>query len=108
MDTESLKSLGWFLLWGGLFFVMMRYGCGRHLMGGHSGHGGHRDAAPGGVEWAVCIRPPPVICSHVRVGCLTRPIDRQLDISRFGCAFYSWNDPARSTRGADDDRSVWG
>ena len=45
MDTESLKSLGWFLLWGGVFFVMMRYGCGRHMMGGHGGHG---DAAPGG------------------------------------------------------------
>lgn len=40
MDTESLKSLGWLLLWGGLFFVMMRYGCGAHMMGGH-GHGGH-------------------------------------------------------------------
>ena len=55
MDTESLKSLGWFLLWGGLFFVMMRYGCGRHLMGGHSGHGRHGDAAPGGgVKDPVC------------------------------------------------------
>jgi len=40
MDPESLKSLGWLLLWGGLFFVMMRYGCGSHMMGGH-GHGGH-------------------------------------------------------------------
>jgi len=40
MDAESLKSLGWFLIWGGLFFVMMRYGCGAHMMGGHS-HGGH-------------------------------------------------------------------
>lgn len=40
MDGESLKSLGWLLLWGGVFFVMMRYGCGAHMMGGH-GHGGH-------------------------------------------------------------------
>ena len=47
MDTESLKSLGWLLLWGGLFYVMMRYGCGAHMMGGH-GHGGHDDATPGG------------------------------------------------------------
>jgi YHS domain-containing protein len=50
MDTESLKSLGWLLVWGGLFFVMMRYGCGAHMMGGHrhGGHGGHGDATPGG------------------------------------------------------------
>lgn len=44
MDAESLKSLGWFLLWGGLFYLMMRYGCGAHMMGGHGGHG---NTAPG-------------------------------------------------------------
>ncbi len=27
-----------FLLFGGLFFLMMRYGCGAHVM--HGGHGG--------------------------------------------------------------------
>ncbi len=47
MDAESLKSLGWLLLWGGLFYVMMRYGCGAHMMGGH-GHGGHGGATPDG------------------------------------------------------------
>lgn len=43
MDAESLKSLAWLLLWGGLFFVMMRYGYGAHMMGGrgHGSHGGH-------------------------------------------------------------------
>lgn len=41
MDTESLKSLGWLLLWGGLFFMMMRFGCGAHMAGGHGHHGGH-------------------------------------------------------------------
>lgn len=47
MDTESLKSLGWLLVWGGLFYVMMRYGCGAHMMGSHGGgHGGHGDTAP--------------------------------------------------------------
>ena len=40
MDAEGLKSLLWFLIFGGLFFVMMRYGCGAHI-GGHR-HGGHR------------------------------------------------------------------
>jgi len=55
MDAESLKSLGWILLWGGLFFVMMRYGCGAHMMGGHShgaGHGGHDHS--GGEKDPVC------------------------------------------------------
>ncbi|MGE0559754.1 MAG: YHS domain-containing protein [Burkholderiales bacterium] len=48
MDTENLKNLGWLLVWGALFFVMMRYGCGAHMMGGHGKHGKHRDPAPDG------------------------------------------------------------
>jgi YHS domain-containing protein len=47
MDTENLKSLGWLLVWGALFFVMMRYGCGAHMMGGHGRHRKHRDPADG-------------------------------------------------------------
>ena len=45
MDTESIKPLLSILLYGGLFFFMMRYGCGAHMMGGHGhGHqGGHGD-----------------------------------------------------------------
>ncbi len=50
MDTESLKSLGSLLLWGGLFFVPMRYGCGAHMMGGHGGHAGHGDRKGAGPE----------------------------------------------------------
>ena len=41
MDTESLKPLLSILIWGGLFFFIMRYGCGAHMMGGHGHHGGH-------------------------------------------------------------------
>lgn len=41
MDADSLKSLGTLLFWGLLFFVMMRFGCGAHMMGGHGRHGGH-------------------------------------------------------------------
>jgi len=33
---EGLLS---FLVFGGLFFLMMRYGCGAHMA--HRGHGGH-------------------------------------------------------------------
>ncbi|MDH4189121.1 MAG: YHS domain-containing protein [Betaproteobacteria bacterium] len=46
MDAETLKSLWTLLLWGGLFFLMMRYGCGAHMMGGHGKHGRHRHGAP--------------------------------------------------------------
>ena len=40
---EGLLSL---LLFAGLFFVMMRFGCGAHVMHGHGGshnHGGHSE-----------------------------------------------------------------
>jgi YHS domain-containing protein len=45
MDTEPFKPLLSILIWGGLFFLMMRFGCGAHVMGGHGHHGGHGDAA---------------------------------------------------------------
>ena len=57
MDTESLKSLLWLLVWDGLFYFMMRRGCGTHMMGGHDGHGrgSHGGAGPGGeVKDPVC------------------------------------------------------
>jgi YHS domain-containing protein len=44
MDAESIKSLISILVWGGAFFLMMRFGCGAHVMGRHGGHGTqHRD-----------------------------------------------------------------
>jgi len=37
-----MQSLLYFLLWAAFIFIMMRYGCGAHVMGhGHS-HGSHR------------------------------------------------------------------
>jgi YHS domain-containing protein len=37
------QSVGYFLLWAGLFAVMMRFGCGAHVMGhGHS----HDETSP--------------------------------------------------------------
>ena len=41
MDIESLKPLLSLLLWGLLFFFMMRFGCGAHIAGGHGHHGRH-------------------------------------------------------------------
>lgn len=42
-----MNSLIYFLLWAGLFFVMMRFGCGAHVMG--HGHG-HADSRTDGHE----------------------------------------------------------
>jgi len=42
-----METLLYFLLFGGLFLLMMRFGCGAHTMGhGHS-HGDSRDEPPG-------------------------------------------------------------
>ncbi|MEZ5398795.1 MAG: YHS domain-containing protein [Bryobacteraceae bacterium] len=40
---EGLVSL---LLFAGLFYFMMRFGCGAHMVHGHGHHGGHGSAAP--------------------------------------------------------------
>lgn len=34
-----MASILFFLLWAGLFFVLMRYGCGAHVMGHSHDHG---------------------------------------------------------------------
>lgn len=39
-----MDSWIWIAIYAGLFFVMMRYGCGAHMMGhGHSGHDDDED-----------------------------------------------------------------
>jgi len=37
-----MEALLYFALWTGLFFIMMRYGCGAHVLG--KGHGAHRSS----------------------------------------------------------------
>jgi len=42
MKEQSMSGLLWLLIWGGLFYFMMRFGCGSHMVhGAHGGHGGH-------------------------------------------------------------------
>ncbi len=37
-----METLLYIALWGALIFLMMRFGCGSHVMGhGHGRHGGH-------------------------------------------------------------------
>ena len=33
-----MSTLVYFLIWGGLFFLMMRFGCGAHIMGHGKNH----------------------------------------------------------------------
>lgn len=72
MDAESLKSLGWLLIWGGLFFVMMRYGCGAHMMGGHGhGHNHGKENSGGNSKDPVCgmaVEPQKAAAAAVRNG----------------------------------------
>ena len=37
------------LVFAGLFYFMMRFGCGAHMVHGHGGHGGHEHGSGGGV-----------------------------------------------------------
>lgn len=41
MDADTLKSALTLIAWVALFFLMMRYGCGAHMMGRHGRHGLH-------------------------------------------------------------------
>lgn len=43
-----MGRLSTLLLFAGLFYVMMRYGCGAHMVHGHGGHGSHEGHTPGG------------------------------------------------------------
>jgi len=43
-----MEGLVTFLIFGGLFYLMMRFGCGAHMVHGHGGHGGHAGEAEAG------------------------------------------------------------
>jgi hypothetical protein len=46
----QLQSVLYFLLFAGLFFVIMRFGCGAHIMGHAHRHGGTRHDDDGSDE----------------------------------------------------------
>ena len=39
----QLQNIVYFLVWAGLIFLMMRFGCGAHIMGHGHGRGTHSD-----------------------------------------------------------------
>lgn len=45
MDIKALNSLGWIVMWGIVFFFMMRFGCGAHIGGHGHGQGAEKDEA---------------------------------------------------------------
>ena len=54
----------YFAIWAGLFFLMMRYGCGAHIMGhGHHHDGtGSNDHGDGNVRWVPPDRAVDPVC----------------------------------------------
>ena len=45
-----MEGLLWLLGFGLLFYFMMRFGCGAHMVHGHAGHGQHGGRHDGGVS----------------------------------------------------------
>lgn len=53
-----METLLYFIVFAGLFFLMMRFGCGSHVTGhghgdheGHEGHGGGESRGGSGARW---------------------------------------------------------
>lgn len=49
-----MEALLYFIIWAGLIFLMIRFGCGAHIMG--HGHGGHDTQRPDGAKGSDGIR----------------------------------------------------
>ena len=45
-----MEGILWLLVFGALFYFMMRYGCGAHMVHGHGGHDAGSVGAHGGHE----------------------------------------------------------
>ncbi|MEZ5853039.1 MAG: YHS domain-containing protein [Hyphomicrobiaceae bacterium] len=47
-----MDALAYFLIWGALIFLMMRFGCGAHVAGhGHHASKDENDASAEGLRW---------------------------------------------------------
>jgi len=60
-----MSIMFYFLVWGAIIFVMMRFGCGAHVMGhGHRHDGATSDVSPfqGSARWAPSIKAVDPVC----------------------------------------------
>ena len=58
-----MSSIVYFLFWGALIFLMMRFGCGAHVMGhGHRHRRRHRENAGNGGGWVAPLRDTDPVC----------------------------------------------
>lgn len=55
-EPEQMDALIYFAVWAGLIFLMMRFGCGKHVMG-HGRHGHVDGASPIGDQNLVWVPP---------------------------------------------------
>ena len=108
MDTETIKSLVSIVAWGGLFLLMMRFGCGAHVMGGHGHHGGHGDdkgaGAGGPIKDPVCgmgVDPAKAAAASVHAG-------RTYYFCSTACRDKFEKDPARYAAAAAEGQSPEG
>jgi YHS domain-containing protein len=99
-----MQTLLYFAIWAGLFFLMMRFGCGSHVMGhGHAGHEGQGDAATpdtGAARWM----PPetdidPVCRTSVRTDAAKSSVYR-------GTVYYFCSAKHRDAFEADPERYI--
>lgn len=51
-----MDALFFFLVWAVIFVVMMRFGCGSHVMGHSHGKANHGDGGPKGQDEATALR----------------------------------------------------
>ena len=61
----ELQNVLYLLIWAGLFFVMMRFGCGAHIMGHAHHHGATRSddhSEAGNLRWVPPDRTVDPVC----------------------------------------------
>lgn len=102
-----METLLYFALWAGLFFLMMRFGCGSHVMGhGHGRHEEHNepgDAPPVGTgRWAAPATAIDPVCG------MTVSAETAKSSIYNGTAYYFCSAEHRDQFEADPDRYTGG
>ncbi len=61
-----MEALLWFAIWAGLIFLMMRFGCGAHVMGhGHGGHEKGTSSERGRLRWMAPESDTDPVCGKI-------------------------------------------